>query len=419
MRSRLLVWQRRLQRHWPVVCVMILCLVLLKSLYPEVAGRAGVTFIVVSDWGAPAERPEMVATQRLVARAMQAVVTKVTRRLDFVVNGGDTFYLNGIRNVSDPRLTSVFASTFQEAPRLAKVDWLSVLGNHDCRGNVSAVIEAGRPDSATVRQFWLPSRYWKHDVPLRPGARLRLTMLDTCSLVCSAASAFEPLDKLRDAKEVLKHPPRSAERLAALEQVGARWPPSPDDPLGVNGTLLREYECNNLPPENKPPHHDQLSWLERRLGTQQAGDWSVVVGHSPVFSVGLGHGDYPQLISRVHPLLSRHNAHVYLSGDEHSTQVIRRDGVTYVVAGAGGGLDLHPLQPSPDQRYTQFAKAAHGFVTVHVTAAALDIEVWEVVPIPVGEDFADELVVHADDGRPYFVRIATTVRLQKEGNRRK
>jgi hypothetical protein len=46
-----------------------------------------------------------------------------------------------------------------------------------------------------------------------------------------------------------------------------------------------------------PASASQLAWLERRLSkARAASDWSIVAGHSPIRSVGEGHGDYPQVV---------------------------------------------------------------------------------------------------------------------------
>lgn len=367
-------------------------------------------FLVIGDWGAPRERPECKATQRLVARAMELLVRRATDPDEpghadglggapsFVLSLGDAFYMNGIVNGEDPRLDEVFAETFAHAPSLARVPWRSVLGNHDCRGNVSALVHAGSRARTEVAgrssaAFVLPARYWgwrwgvaaERDVGAAPGASggaegrdggaaadraegrgVRLSLVDTCSLVCAPGNEAEEAAAVwPDVRAVLREAPHTPARWRALQAGIARWerpqptgadgalPPSPLPlALGFNFTLNRQMECARVSAEAaaSPARKAQLAWLSAELrGARAAGEWAIVAGHSPIRSVGAGHGDYPQLLARLRPRLASGAAHVYLSGDEHSLQHIEEDGLHMFVLGAGGGLNLHPLQPAqPD-----------------------------------------------------------------------
>jgi hypothetical protein len=51
--------------------------------------------LIVGDWGAPLDRPEFGATQRLVLRGMEQVARAAKHRVTHVVNLGDAFYMDG------------------------------------------------------------------------------------------------------------------------------------------------------------------------------------------------------------------------------------------------------------------------------------------------------------------------------------
>jgi tartrate-resistant acid phosphatase type 5 len=83
----------------------------------------------------------------------------------------------------------------------------------------------------------------------------------------------------------------------------------------------------------------QLAWLEAELGRSTAA-WTIVVGHHPVFSGGSDHGNQPELIRDVRPLLDRHGVRAYFFGHDHDLQHIMVDNVHYL--GCCAGADTRP-----------------------------------------------------------------------------
>jgi tartrate-resistant acid phosphatase type 5 len=99
----------------------------------------------------------------------------------------------------------------------------------------------------------------------------------------------------------------------------------------------------------------QLAWLDEAL-TRSTARWKIVYGHHPIYSDG-EHGDSPELIERLMPLL-RNRVQLYLSGHEHDLQHLPAvDGVHFFISG-GGGRDLR--DPGTTRR-ALFAVAAYGF----------------------------------------------------------
>ena len=83
----------------------------------------------------------------------------------------------------------------------------------------------------------------------------------------------------------------------------------------------------------------QLRWLRREL--RGRGTCRIAIWHRPRYSAGLEHGDQPDMAPVWNAL--RGHARLVLNGHEHDLQRMRRrDGITELVAGAGGH-DRYPL----------------------------------------------------------------------------
>merc|ERR1712050_509678 len=74
--------------------------------------------------------------QRAVAQAMG--VHASVAPVDFLINTGDSFYPFGLASHDDPQWNSTFESVYID--RSLQVPWYGVLGNHDWRRNVSALV---------------------------------------------------------------------------------------------------------------------------------------------------------------------------------------------------------------------------------------------------------------------------------------
>lgn len=57
----------------------------------------------------------------------------------FILSLGDNFYVRGVKGLEDPQLTESFLEVYRRGP-LAEVPWQVALGDHDHRGNVSALL---------------------------------------------------------------------------------------------------------------------------------------------------------------------------------------------------------------------------------------------------------------------------------------
>ena len=82
---------------------------------------------------------------------------------------------------------------------------------------------------------------------------------------------------------------------------------------------------------------EQAEWLDQSL-TRERGScrWLIISAHHPIFTVG-EYRDDAHLKENLLPILMKHGVHLYLSGHEHQSQVMRGpDGgsTTFIVAGA-------------------------------------------------------------------------------------
>jgi acid phosphatase len=226
----------------------------------------------------------------------------------FTVSMGDNFYENGVRGVDDPQWQSSFEQIYT-APSLQS-PWRIILGNHDYRGNVQAQIDYSQHSA----RWRLPARYYQLTETLPDGSKADFFYVDTSPFI--------------------------------KQYIGTK---------------------TNIAGQDTDA---QLAWLDGALAASTA-PWKIVIGHHPIYTAldngdGYDH-DQPDLIARLNPVLLKHDVPIYICGHDHCLQVVKMDGVTYVVNGAGS----ETYQPNPPIR-GGFASGAHGFMTVRLSAATLD-----------------------------------------------
>jgi acid phosphatase len=95
----------------------------------------------------------------------------------------------------------------------------------------------------------------------------------------------------------------------------------------------------------------QLQWLNTTLSVT-AETWKIVVGHHPVYSVGL-HGNTPELIQRFKPIFLNNKVDFYLSGHDHDLEHLKVAGesVNYLVS--GGGSENYPILSNTNSLFAQ------------------------------------------------------------------
>ena len=190
-----------------------------------------------------------------------------------VIAAGDIHHFNGVTSVNDPLWMTNYELVYSH-PELM-LDWFSVCGNHEYRGNTQAVLDYGK----VSRRWVMPSKYYTK-VYDHKGTSIRIVFLDTTPLI----------DKYREANE--KYPDACKEDM-----------------------------------------QKQLSWLDQTLkGAKE--DW-VVVGHHPIYAeTGKSVNERLDMQKRVMPLLHKYNnVAMYVCGHIHNFQHIQMkgDNIDYIV----------------------------------------------------------------------------------------
>lgn len=214
-------------------------------------------------------------SQRAVAESMGRAASQIGSR--FVISAGDNFYPAGVQSVRDPHWKRSFEDVYT-APAL-QTPWYVALGNHDYRGVAQAQVDYSR----LSHRWRMPDRYFKVGGDLLGTHLLDLFVIDTSPLVDG-------------------------------HNVGEMFEQA------TRGHIERHESVR------------QIAWLEAELRRSRA-PWKIVMGHHPIYSGG--HGDSPELIAQVAPLLERYGVQAYVNGHDHDLQHIRRGRVDYVCAGAG------------------------------------------------------------------------------------
>ena len=247
--------------------------------------------------------------QRDVADAMGRAAAENKAR--FVLSVGDNFYESGVQSAEDAQWRTSFENVYT-APSL-QVPWFVALGNHDYRGNPQAQLDY----AARSKRWKMPRRYYQVSGASLGAPGLDLFVIDTSPLV----------NKYREKVDVL---------------------------IGAN-VASQDPEA-------------QLVWLDQALAASTA-PIKLVAGHHTLRSGGSGHGDTPEIVERVLPLLQRHRVAAYINGHDHDLQHIRTDGLDYLCCGAGS--QVRPVKPVEG---TQFCTARSGFALLGLNERQLAAE---------------------------------------------
>jgi tartrate-resistant acid phosphatase type 5 len=225
----------------------------------------------------------------------------------FIISVGDNFYDDGVASVHDAHWSVSFEKVYDQKP--LQIPWHVILGNHDYHGNCDAQIayHAAHP------RWNMPARYYVQSHSLEAGATADFFYLDTTPMVKSYR--LNPLTR---------------------------------------GEIIRQ----DVP--------KQMEWFRGALAASKA-RWKIVIGHHPIYSGGL-HGDTPELVETILPLLHQHKVQAYFNGHDHDLQHLRAGGVNLFDTGAGSEFRRTKATP-----HTAWSKACSGFTTVSLRADRMDV----------------------------------------------
>ena len=162
-----------------------------------------------------------------------------------VVSVGDNFYEDGVASTADPQWHSSFEEIYT-APSL-QIPWYVALGNHDYRGSPQAQVEYTHKSA----RWRMPDRYFRISAVGIGAPHLDLFFIDTSPLV----------HKYRE---------------------------------DVEGIIAANVASQDI--------RAQTRWLDRELGLSMA-SWKLVIGHHTLRSGGSKHGETPEVIELIEPLL--------------------------------------------------------------------------------------------------------------------
>jgi len=246
--------------------------------------------------------------QRAVGQAMETAAVELGSR--FVLSVGDNFYPDGVVSVTDPNWALSYEDVYA-GPHL-QTPWYVALGNHDYHGEPQAQLDYAR----TSPRWRMPSRYYKVDGTHLGYAGVDMFCIDTTPMLAEFT------------ERQVRH--------SGL-------------PVDQQNTAL------------------QLAWLDRELAASTA-PWKLVFGHHTIRSGGSGHGETPEMVEQVLPILQRHRVQAYICGHDHDLQHIARDGLNYILTGAGS-----EVRPVSAVTGTTFCAAVSGFTAFRLTPDALEV----------------------------------------------
>jgi len=218
----------------------------------------------------------------------------------FVVSVGDNFYEDGVASVDDSHWQQSFENVYTE-PSL-QVPWYVILGNHDYHGNSEAQIDYGQ----THPRWTMPARHYSKVFAIDAVTNLECFFIDTSPMI-------------------------------------AEYKDMP---------IMQSIHTQNVA--------SQLKWLDESLDASKA-QWKFVIGHHPIYSGGLGHGNQPEMIKLVRPILHKNDVQAYFAGHDHDLQHLRDDDLDLYVSGAGS--EHRPVMKTP---LAAFGESTSGFILVSV-----------------------------------------------------
>lgn len=274
-----------------------------------------VSFIAIGDWGRDGKYLQQETADRMGIYAQN-------HKMDFVLTTGDNIYPAGVTGTDDTKWQTSFEQVY--TAQSLQIPWYASLGNHDYYGNVQAQI-----DYSAINTRWkMPARYYSFEKQIDNSSSVLFVIIDS-----------NPFEKSR-----LK---------------------SYQENKGLNDSIVTA--------RNEEFTKRQLIWLDSVLAHSTA-KWKIVAGHHPVYSGG-EHGNTPELIEQLKPLLEKYNVQMYLCGHDHDIQYLKQpdSNVHYFVSGAGS-----QLRSTGNMEYTIYSNSINGFLAItitdtNITASFIDV----------------------------------------------
>ncbi len=247
--------------------------------------------------------------QKPIAKMMGIWAEKAD--IEFVAAPGDVHHFNGVKSVSDPLWMTNYELIYSD-PSLM-LDWFSTLGNHEYRGNTTAVL-----DYRDVSRRWMiPSRYYSFEREIDKENSVLFLFTDTTPLI----------NKYRS-------------------------------------------DSTHYPDACKQDYHKQLNYIDSVL-THSKAKWKIVFGHHPVYAETKKNADERKdMQERLDPILRRYNVDFYINGHIHNFQHIKlQDSPVHYFTNSSASLSRNVNKTEG----TQFCSGDSGFAILSVSGEKLTI----------------------------------------------
>ncbi len=254
----------------PLFCIILLAFLVSGCLAKPVAETPpnnGFNFFVLSDMGSTGPFRE-----DSVAHTVNRLSGILHPR--FVINQGDFFHDQGVRDTLDSLWNAQFEKMFS-APEL-NIKWYSIAGNHEYIGNPQALIDYGKHNG----RWTMPARNYTFVQKVDSNTSIRFVMIDTSPFVT-----------------FYHHDPKY-------------------------------FAVKSQNPAKTVAFVDSVLACSRET-------WKVVVGHHPIYTSDFTQGNTYGLIEQIAPLLRKYQVDFYLNGHVHKFEHYQREGIDYMITTTG------------------------------------------------------------------------------------
>ena len=138
----------------------------------------------------------------------------------------------------------------------------------------------------------------------------------------------------------------------------------------LSGRTNPKNPSERLPCLTPQEEESQWEWLRSQLASHRNG-FTFVIGHHPIFSNG-AHGESPELVEKLAPMLESASVHWYIAGHDHDLQRLEfnRLKTSYIISGGGGA---HSRALKNTTRTIPFAEPTYGFSHIQLTSLTCTI----------------------------------------------
>ncbi|CAJ0828974.1 9362_t:CDS:10 [Entrophospora sp. SA101] len=306
--------------------------IILPETFNESYEGESLDFLVVGDWGSAGKKDKNSknTTQINVAKSMEHFATMHDSK--FIVNVGDNFYkrfkndYQGINSVDDPKWEEIWLNVYN-GPKLSKLTWYSVAGNHDWYSNITAQVDYSLNKNS---RFFLPSLFYvrRSAFGKEPFKKTEIAWIHIDTNVFAY-----------DVDEIVE------EKMQGLK------------------TNLLAFGWHK-----KKVIEKKFKWIEDRLIENQDAKWIFVVGHHSLIGSCSSQKNLPRLLK----LLEHYRVSAYFSGHNHVLQYKSPDETSpfaKFVSGAGSKFGY-----GCDESDWMATRGTVGFLHVKVTNNDLQFE---------------------------------------------